>query len=80
MKVTVSSYGRIVIPRNLREKYGIIQGTKFEISYDDGVIRLKPRLKLSSICGTWALDRDQVEKSIMEGRRDSVENNIGSKG
>jgi len=70
MDITVSSKGQIVIPHHLREKYEIIQGTKLEISDDDGLIKLIPPVKLTSICGTWDLDMDRIEKSIEEGRAD----------
>ncbi|MDP6155797.1 MAG: AbrB/MazE/SpoVT family DNA-binding domain-containing protein [Candidatus Thermoplasmatota archaeon] len=69
MDVTVSSKGQIVIPYHLREKYEIIQGTKLEISDDDGLIKLIPPVKLTSICGTWNIDMDVVEKSIEEERK-----------
>ena len=42
IKTRVTSKGRIVIPVELRRKYGIKEGTKIIISTKDNLIILKP--------------------------------------
>ncbi|HHQ49473.1 MAG TPA: AbrB/MazE/SpoVT family DNA-binding domain-containing protein [Acidobacteria bacterium] len=41
-EVSVSSKGQIVIPRDLRERVGIRQGTVLEVEFQDGAIVLRP--------------------------------------
>ena len=41
-EVSVSSKGQIVIPRELRERVGIRQGTVLEVELRDGAIVLRP--------------------------------------
>jgi len=40
--VQVTEKGQIVLPADLRRKYGVVKGTVIEIEDNDGVIRLRP--------------------------------------
>jgi AbrB family looped-hinge helix DNA binding protein len=41
MKTTMDKRGRIVIPKALREETGMLPGTKVDIFYEDGKIRIR---------------------------------------
>ncbi len=45
MEATIDRFGRIVIPKRVRNDLGIEAGTTFEIELVDGSIRLKPVLE-----------------------------------
>jgi AbrB family looped-hinge helix DNA binding protein len=70
MDITVSSKGQVVIPREIRKKYDIDRGTKLKVTESDGLVILIPPVKMASLCGTWKLDKKQIEKAIREGRED----------
>lgn len=42
MSVTIDKAGRLVIPKEIREKAGIKPGMPLEIRVDDGVIEIEP--------------------------------------
>ena len=70
MNITVSSKGQVVIPSDIRKKYDIEQGTKLKVMESDGLVILIPPVKMESLCGTWEMDKKQIEKEIREGRED----------
>ena len=70
MNITVSSKGQVEIPSDIRKKYDIEQGTKLKVMESDGLVILIPPVKMESLCGTWEMDKKQIEKEIREGRED----------
>jgi AbrB family looped-hinge helix DNA binding protein len=40
--VTVSSKGQVVIPREIRGRIGIRQGSKLEVELEDGAVVMRP--------------------------------------
>ena len=68
MIVKMSSKGQIVIPVEIRNKYGLDEGTEVELEDENGVIKLIPPAKLADLCSTWEIDREEVKKEIDELR------------
>ncbi len=71
MGIKVSSKGQIVIPADVREKYGIETGTELEIEEEEGIIKLIPPVRLTDLCGSWKLEKAEIDKEIEEMRRDT---------
>ena len=44
MLVTLSSKGRLVIPKSIREALGLRRGTRFRVQVDQGRIILEPQM------------------------------------
>lgn len=42
MRTTIDKAGRVVIPREIRERVGIVGPAEVEISDDDGAVRIEP--------------------------------------
>jgi len=42
MRTTIDNAGRVVIPRQLRERAGLYGGSEIEIELDGGAIRIEP--------------------------------------
>lgn len=69
-KIRMSRKGQIVIPAEIRKKYKLKEGEMLFIEEDEGTIKLMPRVKLRSLCGTWPdLDLEKVTKEIIEDRK-----------
>ena len=49
MITTIDSGGRIVIPKTLRERFGLHPGQEVEVVENDGVITVTPRYPLSRV-------------------------------
>lgn len=43
MKVTMDRVGRIVVPKGIRERLGLVANTEFDVVVDGTDIRLQPR-------------------------------------
>ena len=43
--------GRITIPKDIREKYGLVEGTVVKITTRDGKIEIEPPTRLSKLIG-----------------------------
>ncbi len=68
-KIRMSRRGQIVIPANIRKKYNLKEGEILFIEDSEGIIKLKPKTKFRSLCGTWPeLDIDTITKEIIEDR------------
>ncbi|HEY9246540.1 MAG TPA: AbrB/MazE/SpoVT family DNA-binding domain-containing protein [Candidatus Methanoperedens sp.] len=73
-KIRISRRGQIVIPADIRKKYDLKDGEMLFIEDDEGVIKLKPRTKLRSLCGTWPeLNIEIITKEIIEDREHEKE-------
>ncbi len=69
-KIRMSRKGQVVIPAEIRKKYKLKEGTMLSLEEDEGVIKLMPKVKLRSLCGTWPdLDIETVTKEIIEDRK-----------
>lgn len=69
-KIRMSRKGQIVIPAQIRKKYKLKEGEMLFLEDENGTIKLMPRTKLRSLCGTWPdLDIEVVTKEIIEDRK-----------
>ena len=66
----MSRKGQVVIPAEIRKKYKLKEGEMLFLEEEEGTIKLMPRTKLRSLCGTWPdLDIEAVTKEIIEDRK-----------
>lgn len=67
-RVTVSTKGQIVIPAELRRRYGIEEGTKLEITEqeDKFVLTIRPRNPILSLRGKYR--GAHLTKKLLEER------------
>ncbi len=91
MEVTIDDYGRIVIPKAVREKLGIEPGTSLEIRVDlgretGGAITLKPKGQKPALqqkgellvhSGKLAEDEFDVVEQIRSERRERARRHAG---
>ncbi|VVB93953.1 Antidote-toxin recognition MazE, bacterial antitoxin [uncultured archaeon] len=69
-KIRMSRKGQVVIPADIRKKYKLKEGEMLFLEEEEGTIKLMPRTKLRSLCGTWPnLDIEAVTKEIIEDRK-----------
>lgn len=70
--VTVTRKGQTTIPQELREKYGLKEGTKLDVvDAGDGIL-LKKALSTRDLVGTSKNTYDQIQKRLNEIRREDV--------
>lgn len=68
-QIRMSRKGLIVIPANIRKKLNLQYGETLFIEEDEGTIKIKPKVKLRSLCGTWPeLNIETITKEILEDR------------
>ncbi len=68
-KIRMLGKGQVVVPARIRKKLDLKEGSILGIEEDQGVIKLRPRVKLRSLCGTWPeLDIETISKEIIEER------------
>ncbi|MBU4222742.1 MAG: AbrB/MazE/SpoVT family DNA-binding domain-containing protein [Euryarchaeota archaeon] len=68
-KVKMSGKGQVVIPAEIRRKLSIKPGEMVFVEEESGVIKIKPKTKLRSLCGTWPeLDIETITREIIEDR------------
>src|SRR4030067_2811985 len=68
-KVRMSGKGQVVIPADIRRKLCLKKGEMVFVEEDSGVIKIKPKTKLRSLCGTWPeLDIETITREIIEDR------------
>lgn len=61
--------GQVVVPAGIRKKLDLKEGSILGIEEDQGIIKLRPKVKLRSLCGTWPeLDIETISKEIIEER------------
>lgn len=65
----MSQKWQVVIPAQIRRKLSLKQGEMVFVEEDNGVIKIKPKTKLRSLCGTWPeLDIETITREIIEDR------------
>jgi len=70
--VTVTRKGQTTIPQELREKYGLKEGTKLDaVDAGDGIL-LRKALSTRDLTGTSKSTYDQLRKRLDEIRREDV--------
>jgi len=70
-KIRMSKRGLLVIPANIRKKHNLKEGTILAIEDGEDEIKLRPKVKLRSLCGTWPeLDIEAITKEIIQDRKD----------
>lgn len=68
-QIRMSRKGLVVIPANIRKKLNLQYGSKLFIEEDKGTIKIKPKVKLRSLCGSWPeLNIETITKEILEDR------------
>ncbi len=68
-KIRMMRKGQVVIPARIRKKYGLKDGSMLAVEESEGMIKLIPKAKLRSLCGTWPeLDIETITKEIIEDR------------
>ena len=72
-RVKVSSKGQVVIPKPLREAYGIREGSEVVmIAVEEGILVRVPQVKGSSLRGLLAdlpVDIEECERILAEARK-----------
>ena len=70
--MTVTRKGQTTIPQELREKYGLKEGTKLDaVDAGDGIL-LRKALSTRDLAGTSKSTYDQLRKRLNEIRREDV--------
>jgi AbrB family looped-hinge helix DNA binding protein len=68
-KIRMLRKGQVVVPAGIRKKLDLKEGSILGIEEDQGVIKLRPKVKLRSLCGTWPeLDIETISKEIIDDR------------
>ena len=68
-KIRMLGKGQVVVPASIRKKLDLKEGSILGIEEDQGVIKLRPKVKLRSLCGTWPeLDIETISKEIIDDR------------
>lgn len=70
--VTMSTKGQVIIPAEMRKKYGLKKGEKLIIEGGEGFIKMIPKTSdLTSLCGTWPdLDIKAIRKELDNMRKE----------
>ncbi len=70
----MSRKGQVVIPADIRRKLSLKHGEMVFVEEESGIIKIKPKTKLRSLCGTWPeLDIETITKEIIEDRERDAE-------
>jgi len=73
-QIRMSRKGLVVIPANIRKKLNLQYNDTLFIEEDEGTIKIKPKVKLRSLCGTWPeLNIETITKEILEDREHDEE-------
>jgi AbrB family looped-hinge helix DNA binding protein len=68
-QIRMSRKGIVIIPANIRKKLNLQYGVKLFIEEDKGTIKIKPKVKLRSLCGSWPeLNIETITKEILDDR------------
>jgi AbrB family looped-hinge helix DNA binding protein len=83
MTATIDSAGRVVIPKALRDRAGLVPGTRVDFRFHDGAIEVSPvsheveweqvgRIRYPVMPAT-GLTTDEIDAVITGGRHDQLE-------
>lgn len=78
---TLRDKGRVVIPKDLRKKFGMKIGDRFEVKEDNGQIVLIPESKTHEAWNwtkNWTQKVESALKDVEEGRVSKAEDNLKS--
>jgi len=64
----ISSKGQLVIPKELRDKYGMKAGSRVVFEEDEGGIRILAPTKLADLCGTLKVDIERARRELEKER------------
>ncbi|MDI6884156.1 MAG: AbrB/MazE/SpoVT family DNA-binding domain-containing protein [Hadesarchaea archaeon] len=64
----ISSKGQLVIPKELREKYGIKAGTVVVFQEEEEGIKILSPIKLADLCGTFKIDVERAKRELEKER------------
>lgn len=59
MKTTVDRFGRVVLPKRVRETLGLVPGSALEVEAEGGAVRLRPVEEGASLVersGVWVFE------------------------
>lgn len=68
--VIMSTKGQVIIPANIRKKYGLKRGERLVFIEEKDHIKIMPRTRLTDLCGSVKLDMKVVKKQIEEMRKE----------
>lgn len=73
--VRMSTKGQIIIPARIRKKYGLKKGEKLVFIEEKDSVIIKPRTKLTDLCGSVKPEysMEEADKMIEEMRKDDDE-------
>ncbi len=66
----MSTKGQVIIPANIRKKYGLKRGERLVFIEEKDHIKIMPRTRLTDLCGSVKLDMKVVKKQIEEMRKE----------
>jgi AbrB family looped-hinge helix DNA binding protein len=74
MRTTIDSAGRVVVPKAMRDRLGLVGGSELELVEADGVIEIKPvpipaRKVMTDVGAVIAADGDVVPMTDDDVRR-----------
>jgi AbrB family looped-hinge helix DNA binding protein len=74
MRSTIDSAGRVVVPKAMRDRLGLVGGSELDIVEADGVIEIKPspipaRKVMTDVGAVIAADRDVAPMTDEDVRR-----------
>lgn len=64
----INSKGQLVIPKELREKYGIKAGAAVVFQEEEEGIKILPPTKLADLCGTFKIDIERTKRELRKER------------
>lgn len=79
VQIPIDKFGRVVLPKEIRDRLGVRPGTEFEVEEQENIILLKPVGKKSRIVekdGWWVIEtdgpipEDAILKAIEQDRED----------
>ena len=76
LHIPIDRFGRIVVPKEIRDRLGLIQGSEFEVEEREDVILLKPiprQAKLVYQDGLLVVESGGGEKITREQVREALE-------
>jgi len=83
LQVPIDRFGRIVLPKSIRDRLGVSEGTEFDVEETEDAIVLKPvqkKAKMTKKKGWWVVESegspitvDDVNQAVSKSRRENRE-------